>query len=81
MKSKEEAFDTLASKAKVSDDFRVMRVDSSGDFFGSLFSAKKFIQSIRMSESDKSAGRLRFCETSLLDKPLVFAGDIQSVCS
>ena len=80
MKSKEEAFDTLASKAKVSDDFRVMRVDTSSDFFGSLFSAKKFIQSIRMSESDKSAGRLRFCETNLLDKPLVFAGDIQSVC-
>lgn len=80
MKSKEEAFDALASKAKVSDDFKVMRVDSSGDFFGSLFGAKKFIQSIRMSESDKSAGRLRFCESNLLDRPLVFAGDIQSVC-
>jgi len=79
-KSKEEAYDALAKEAGVETDFRLMRVDTTADFFGSLFGARKFIDSIRMSASDKSAGRTRFCETNLMDKPLVFSGDIRVVC-
>jgi protease IV len=80
MKSKEDVYAEVADKAGVGADYKIMQVDSSGDFFGSLFGAKRFIQSIRMSESDRSAGRTRFCETSLAQKPLVFAGDITAVC-
>jgi protease-4 len=79
-KSKEEAYDALAKEAGVETDFRLMRLDTAGDFFGSLFGARKFIDSIRMSASDKSAGRMRFCETNLMDKPLVFSGDVRAVC-
>lgn len=79
--SKEEAYEALADRAGVAGDFKLLRVDNSADFFGSLFGAKKLIQSIRMSEADKSAARARFCETNLLHRPLVFAGDIRSVCN
>lgn len=80
MKSKEDVYAQISSDANVGKDYKIMQVDTSGDFFGSLFGAKRFIQSIRMSESDRSAGRTRFCETSLAQKPLVFAGDITAVC-
>jgi protease-4 len=79
-KSKEEVYAQLAEKAGIADDYKIMQIDSAVDFFGSLFSAKQFVESLRMSEADRSAGRLRFCETSLAQKPLVYSGDISAVC-
>jgi len=78
--SKEDAYDALAKEAGVENDFKIMQVDTTADFFGSLFGVKKFIESARMSASDKSAGRMRFCETNLADKPLVLSGNIQAIC-
>jgi protease-4 len=78
--SKEDAYEALAVEAGVADDFKLMQIDNAADFFGSLFGARTLIESMRMSGVDKSAGRARFCETNLLDKPLVFNGDIRSVC-
>jgi ClpP class serine protease len=80
MKSKEEAYEQLAQDAGVAQDFKVMKLNNSVDFFGSLFGATKIFNTLRMSGADKSAARVRFCETNLLDKPLVFSGDISAVC-
>jgi protease-4 len=80
MESKEDAYDELARLANVGSNFQLMRVDSSVDFFGSVFGAKNFLKNIRMSSSEKSAARTRFCESSLVGKPLVFSGNIDSVC-
>ena len=80
VKSKEEAYDELGKLANLGSDFQVMRVDSSVDFFSSVFGAKNFISQMRMSGAEKSAARTRFCEASLIAKPLVFSGNIDSVC-
>lgn len=80
VKNKEEAYDELADRADLGNKFKVMRVDTTASFFGSLFGAKSFIGSLRMSSAEKSAARARFCETSLLGKPLVFDGNLDSVC-
>ena len=80
VKSKEEAYDELGHLAKLGSNFQVKRVDSSVDFFSSIFGAKKLLSEMRMSGSEKSAARQRFCETSLIGKPLVFEGDLKSVC-
>jgi hypothetical protein len=79
-RSKEEAYQLLASRANVANDFRVERVDNSINFFSGLFGASSMLKQLRMSEADRSAGRARFCETSLQLKPLVFDGDIASYC-
>jgi protease IV len=78
--SKEQAFDELATRAKVLDDFQVVRVNTQGSFFSSLFGASSLLSNIKMSSSDKSAARSRFCETSLLSHPLVYEGDPTSIC-
>lgn len=78
--SKEEVYAQLADTAGVSSDFKVKQIDSTADFFGSLFGVRSFLSSMRLSEADKAAGRARFCETTLLERPLVYSGDIRSVC-
>jgi protease IV len=78
--SKEQAFDELAGRAKVKDDFQVMRVSSQSSYISSLFGASSFIGNIKMTSADKSAARTRFCETNLLGRPLVYEGDPSSLC-
>lgn len=78
--SKEEAYDALATAAGVAGSYRVEKISMVPSFWSGLFSAKSTFTSYFMSESDKSAARTRFCETSLVGKPLVFDGDISSVC-
>lgn len=80
MKNKEEAYDELGRLAGIGSDFQVQRVSSTSNFFGSLFGANSLLGQLRMSAADRSAGRVRFCESSLIGKPLVFSGDIDSVC-
>jgi protease-4 len=80
MMSKEQAYDQLGHLARVEGNFQVQKVDSSAGVLGSLFGAKSLFTAMRMSEADKSAERSRFCESSLIGKPLVFSGDIDSVC-
>jgi protease-4 len=80
VKSKEDSYDELARLANVGSNFQLMRVDTSVNFLSSVFGAKSFITTMRMSETDKSTARTRFCETSFVGKPLVFTGDIDSVC-
>ncbi len=78
--SKEAAYKELAARTGSENRFHVMRIDNTADFFGSLFGVKRLISNIKMSESDKSAARTRFCETNLVGKPLVFSGDLEAVC-
>lgn len=78
--SKEDAYEELAQRANIGSDFKVERIENSYSLFGSLFGVKQLITNIKMSASDKAAARVRFCETNLADKPLVFDGDIKSVC-
>jgi protease IV len=79
-KSKEEAYEELGKQAHLGTNFQLVRVENSNNFFGSLFGAKSFINAMRMSSAEKSAARARFCETSLIGKPLVFDGDLESIC-
>jgi len=78
--SSEQAYAELAERAGVADDYKVLRVDNTVDFFGSLFGVRQLISSFRMSETDKSAGRMRFCETNLVSRPLILDGDPSSIC-
>lgn len=78
--SKEQAYEELAMRAKVKTSFQVMRLNSSLNVIGSLFGAKSLIQVAAMSSSERSAARARFCETSLISRPLVYAGDVSAVC-
>jgi protease IV len=80
MKSKEQAYDELAIRANVKDDFQVMRVSGAQSFLGSIFGAQSLVGSMKMSGADKAAARTRFCETNLLSRPLVYEGDISAVC-
>lgn len=78
--SKEKVYDDLAQVAGVSDSYRVDQIQVEADIFGSLFGVKTLIQDLRMTESDKSAGRARFCSTHIFERPLVFDGDINALC-
>lgn len=78
--SKEEAYDELAQRANIGSDFKVERIENSYSLFGSLFGVRQLLTNIKMSASDKAAARVRFCETNLAGKPLVFDGDITSTC-
>lgn len=78
--SKEQAYQTVAKLADAENDYNVLRVNNTTDFFGGLFGVRSLLRELRTSETEKSASRARFCATNLIGRPLVFSGDIQAIC-
>ena len=76
--SREQVYAEVASKIGTSS-YNVKRVDSNGSFIGSIFGANGLLGG-RLSSSERSAGRARFCSGNIMNKPLVMSGDVSAIC-
>lgn len=76
----ESVFEEIADDLGL-DDYKVEQVTNETSFFGGIFGSTNKNKSPKVSESASKTAMKRYCDTNILKRPVVYAGDLTAICN